>query len=80
MGRMDRGDGAPPALGANPLQVGGADPAALEERLEFAEHEAWLAEALHSLPPDERAAVLSHVMVEGASAPSMGRERSSEKR
>jgi RNA polymerase sigma-70 factor (ECF subfamily) len=57
-------DAARRRLGMQPLVVSDEDLAELEARLDLAAHEAWLHEALASLPPDQRDAVLARVVDE----------------
>jgi RNA polymerase sigma factor (sigma-70 family) len=57
-------DAARQRLGMQPLEIDVDDLAELERRLDLAAHEAWLAEALAALPPEQRQAVLARVVDE----------------
>ncbi|HEX4733327.1 MAG TPA: RNA polymerase sigma factor [Thermoleophilaceae bacterium] len=57
-------DAARRRLGMEPLVLSDDDLAELEARLDLAQHEEWLREALASLPDEQRAALLARVVDE----------------
>ena len=57
-------DAARRRLGMQPIEIDDGELAELEGRLDLAAHEAWLADALASLPVEQRAAVMARVIDE----------------
>jgi RNA polymerase sigma factor (sigma-70 family) len=57
-------DAARRKLGMRPLEIDDDELAELEARLDLRAQEAWLADALAELPPEQRAAILARVVDE----------------